>query len=181
MFVIKIGDSEQDDQRPGEIVTLEYARASRRSAKSVTPFPGDRPMLFFAVAVAVTLLLPVLVFLGGLTGRTECPRSNKAMVMVGPNGPLPNAIDLYLMNCGKYPSDLSDLYTRPTDPELAKHWIQGVKGPSNLLDPWGRPYFYVVTDSATGPPFLLWSAGPNGIDEVSDGDNDFGDDIRSWE
>ena len=43
-----------------------------------------------------------------------------------------------------------------------------------LADPWGNEYLIVYVK---GP--IIWSQGPNGIDETSDGDEKYGDDIAN--
>lgn len=44
-----------------------------------------------------------------------------------------------------------------------------------LVDPWGNEYMIGYDEMLNGPS--IWSKGPNGIDEMSDGDEDYGDDI----
>ena len=97
--------------------------------------------------------------------------------MVSRNGPVTNAIELFHHNMGSMPTTLDELLRiDPTDPNRAK-WIQGARGAWDLNDPWGRRYQYRVVGDGFEFQYHLWSIGPNGIDESSDGDNDFGDDI----
>lgn len=47
-------------------------------------------------------------------------------------------------------------------------------GSNRLLDLWGHPYVYIAAPSS-GKPFVIYSRGPNGIDNGGEGD-----DIASW-
>ena len=44
-----------------------------------------------------------------------------------------------------------------------------------LVDPWGGEYMIIWDDRRKGP--IIWTKSRNGIDETSDGDEDWGDDI----
>lgn len=51
-------------------------------------------------------------------------------------------------------------------------------GDFTIRDPWGNEYG-IVYDAATDA-VTVFSRGPNGIDETSDGDTDYGDDLFSF-
>ena len=46
-----------------------------------------------------------------------------------------------------------------------------------LVDRWGNEYVIVYKDKVKG--LIIWSKGPNGIDETLDGDQNYGDDIAN--
>ena len=46
-----------------------------------------------------------------------------------------------------------------------------------LVDYWGNEYMIAYDEKIKGP--IIWSKGPNGIDETSDGDEKYGDDIAN--
>lgn len=48
---------------------------------------------------------------------------------------------------------------------------------ATLVDPWGSEYLFAFDVQAQEPK--VCSKGPNGIDETSDGDDDFGDDLTN--
>lgn len=94
------------------------------------------------------------------------------------------AIDLFYTKMSRYPASdkgLQELTTPPDDEAQANIWKQ--YGPflkDGLIpnDPWGSPLNYEQvetsgTDVQTGPPFHVWSNGP---DRTSGTD----DDIRNW-
>ena len=97
------------------------------------------------------------------------------------NGSLPQAIDLFEHDVGRVPTSLDELYSFSLEDPDVKRW----KGPylcdpQGTTDPWGNAYHYDPTGNHSGGRYDLWSSGPNGDDETSDGDRDDGDDIRSW-
>lgn len=88
---------------------------------------------------------------------------------------------------GDYLSDPEAMYDVPNDAQLD---FSTNYTPCVLLDPWGRPYHYVEWKShpksrrrlpggnlrAKGDlPFMIWSEGPNRINEWGEGD-----DVTSW-
>jgi len=86
-------------------------------------------------------------------------------------GMLCNALDLYRLDVGSYPTtgqNLKALHERPADLPDSANW-QGpyLKGPPPL-DPWGRPYRYQSPGREGRGEFSVWSAGPNGVDATND-------------
>jgi len=76
---------------------------------------------------------------------------------------LSNACFIYkIENNDMYPPSLEELL-KPTD-----DWPDGIYKADKLpIDPWGNPYHY--TKSGSG--YMVWSSGPNGIDEQGSGDD----------
>lgn len=140
-------------------------------------------------ARAFTLLevLMVVVIIGLLAafvvpsffGAGEAAKTKLAEAAVAPNGGLPNALKMFRMAVGRYPTTdegLKVLYQPPDEEEAAKKWKSGggpfIEDPGGLNDPWGRPYVYVCPGRYNTESFDLSSLGPDG--QESD------DDLRNW-
>ncbi|MCB9852174.1 MAG: type II secretion system protein GspG [Phycisphaerales bacterium] len=108
-------------------------------------------------------------------------RKPLAQAAIGPNGSISQAIDLFEYHTGRLPITLDELIDRPVNPPAGDTW----RGPylydaQGLTDPWGQPFRYKLRGATGEPRYHLWSFGPNGIDDSSDGDGDFGDDVCNW-
>jgi general secretion pathway protein G len=92
------------------------------------------------------------------------------------------ALDMYRLNIGHFPTEqdggLNALVTKPNfeNQKLGEKW-QGpyLKPGTRLEDPWGHPIKYEVVDKATmtddkktGPPYKLYSLGPDGQPDTED-------------
>jgi general secretion pathway protein G len=94
------------------------------------------------------------------------------------------ALDTYRLNIGRYPSEqdggLTALMTKPNyeNPRTGEKW-QGpyLKPGTRLEDPWGNPLRYEFVDKTltaddpqaqSGPPYKLFSIGPDGQPETDD-------------
>ena len=91
-----------------------------------------------------------------------------------------SALDVYRLNMGRYPTEqeggINALLTKPTfeNERMGEKW----KGPylkpgTRLEDPWGHKIRYELVDRTldeqkTGPPFKLFSLGPDGQPETED-------------
>jgi len=140
-------------------------RSVRRNRKAFT-------LLEILLVVGLLALLAAFV-VPTLVGQADKAKVDLARTAVGPNGPLANAIDLFKINCGQWPEELKYLYEKPSDPDLSKNWIQGIKDMSGLKDPWGRDYQYRAPGEKNKDSVDLWSLGPDGLDGSED-------DITNW-
>jgi general secretion pathway protein G len=69
------------------------------------------------------------------------------------------ALELYYMENGAYPSASAGLKALIEAPPEAPRWNGPyLKRAKNLLDPWGRPYQYAITDGQ----YEVYSLGPSG-------------------
>jgi general secretion pathway protein G len=69
------------------------------------------------------------------------------------------ALELYYMENGAYPSASAGLKALVEAPAEAPRWNGPyLKKAKNLLDPWGRPYQYAVSDGQ----YDVYSLGPSG-------------------
>ena len=78
------------------------------------------------------------------------------------------ALELYYMENGAYPSASVGLKALVEATQEAPHWNGPyLKKAKNLLDPWGRPYQYSVSNGE----YDVYSLGPNGkaSSKITDG------------
>lgn len=69
------------------------------------------------------------------------------------------ALELYYMENGNYPSASAGLKALVEAPAEAPRWNGPyLKKAKNLLDPWGRPYQYAISDGQ----YEVYSLGPTG-------------------
>ena len=120
------------------------------------------------VVVIISILAAMVV--PRLAGRTEEARRKRAAVDVAN---IENAVGLYELDTGKYPSQLADLFHAPGDlPESS--W----KGPylrkrTKPTDPWGHDYVYRAPGEHNPEDYDLYSLGPDGRAGTDD-------DITNW-
>ncbi len=89
------------------------------------------------------------------------------------------ALELYRLNCGTYPTaeqGLAALRTKPTLEPVCEGWRGPYIDREIPKDPWGHDYKYVVPGPA-GDAYGILSYGADGA-EGGDGDNK---DITSWQ
>lgn len=73
------------------------------------------------------------------------------------------AIENFNADTGSYPTNLSELKTRPADEKLAKRW-DGPYIEKEPLDAWKRELVYTLNPKGTQPRFELYSWGQHGED-----------------
>jgi general secretion pathway protein G len=91
-----------------------------------------------------------------------------------------NALDTYRLNLGHYPTEqeggLDALVTKPTfeNERMGEKWHGPYLKPGTKLeDPWGNKVRYEIVERTadakiTGPPYKLFSLGPDGQPETED-------------
>lgn len=129
--------------------------------------------------VIVILLLLASALVVFLLPQQEGAEKNTTRLLLGQ---VATALDTYRLNLGRYPTEqdgnLNALITKPNyeNPRLGEKW-QGpyLKPGTQLEDPWGYPLRYeavdksLVTDETqSGPPYKLFSVGPDGQPETDD-------------
>ena len=120
-------------------------------------------LVVIIIGVLAAMVMPRLV------GRSEQARIAASKADIDANIAL--ALDIFEMDCGRYPTTEEGLTALRTNPSALSTW----KGPylkKEPKDPWGKPYFY-KSPGTHNSDYDLYSAGPNGIE----GDND---DIGNW-
>ena len=127
--------------------------------------------------IELLLVLAILVIIGALVVPNffSTQRDAERQAVRAQIGLLENALQLYRLHMGDYPSGdegLEGLYQSPDD-DLATRW----KGPyleeSALVDPWGRPYEFQYPPQNHQQKPDIWSLGPDGEDGTED-------DVTNW-
>ena len=123
------------------------------------------------VVVIIGILLTVMI--NKFRGRTDQAREVAAQAHLQSIG---NALDLYEMDNGFYPSTaqgLEALMSKPSSAPAPQNWRQPYldKLPE---DPWGSPYNYQQPGTHNQYGYDLWSSG-------KDMQSGTADDINSWE
>ena len=133
--------------------------------------------------IEVLLVIAILGMLAAFVLPSIMGAGDKAQVdlvaaAVGSSGSFSQALDLYKIHVGKYPSTdegLKALMERPDSVEEdSKKWHGPyLKSADGLVDPWGNTYNYKYPGDVNTDGFDLWSNGPDGQEGTDD-------DIRNW-
>lgn len=127
--------------------------------------------------VIVILTMLVGAFVVYLLPQQEGAEKSTTQLMIGQ---VANALDTYRLNLGHYPTEqeggLDALMTKPTfeNERLGEKWRGPYLKPGTQLDdPWGNKLRYEIVErmadeKKTGPPFKLFSLGPDGQPETED-------------
>lgn len=118
--------------------------------------------------VVVIIGILVATILPNLTGRTQQARIKRAEAEI--KGSIATALDMYEMDFGRYPSELSQLWDKTQvlsgydTEEYEMHWngpyIKRVKiKEDSVVDPWGNLYEYEAIDE--GRDYQILSNGPS--------------------
>lgn len=109
--------------------------------------------------IAVALLASAATASAGLFPPGKSQRAKADMTAIS------NALQMYKINSGEYPSTaqgLAALATKPETPPIPRRWVRLVdKVP---VDPWGRAYRYALKDGKVE----LWSSGPDATTKDDD-------------
>ncbi len=117
--------------------------------------------LMLVVIIIGTLVAMVM---PRLAGRTEEAKRAAAKADIEAN--IASALDLYEIDHGAYPENLEIM--------LEKKDGKGPYLKKRAIDPWGRPYKYVMP--GTHGDYDLYSFGKDGVDN-----NGESDDVTNWE
>jgi general secretion pathway protein G len=144
---------------------------------------NSRPKAGFTL-IEILLVIVILLLLASalvvfLLPQQEGAEKNTTKLLLNQ---VSTALDTYRLNVGRYPTEqdggLNALITKPNfeNPRLGEKW-QGpyLKPGTKLEDPWGNPIHYEVVDKSTltddvkaGPPYKLYSLGPDGQPDTDD-------------
>jgi general secretion pathway protein G len=139
---------------------------------------GARPLLGDAGFTLLELLvvLAILALLAGIAtprviGYLSSAKSEAARIQIESLG---QALDLYRLDAGGYPTQAQGLEALVAKPAETRRWngpyLKGAKAP---LDPWGRPYVYRAP-GAGGRDYDLYSLGADGVEGGEDENADVG-------
>lgn len=159
----------------------DFAHAPARRAFARL-FPGDAEqrqagLTFIETIIVVAIIMifatAVTVVLVSVMGTTkEAAAKNQIGTFV-------QALELYNMQCGSYPTaeqGLAALRKKPAVEPVPEGWRGPYISGDVPKDPWTHDYKYVVPGPA-GDPYGVISYGADGV-EGGDGDNK---DITSWQ
>ena len=122
--------------------------------------------------IVVTILgILVAMLAPRLAGRTEQARRARAEADVKSN--IVMALDLFELDNGRYPTSEEGLTVLRTQPPGIQNW----RGPylkQDPIDPWGKPYRYVIPGTHNPKDYDLYSPGPDGTEGTQD-------DMGNWE
>lgn len=154
---------------------IRNTAATRRNLRLRSGFT-----LIEILLVIVILLLLASALVVFLLPQQEGAEKNTTRLLLSQ---VSTALDTYRLNLGRYPSEqdggLNALATKPNfeNPRLGEKW-QGpyLKPGTTLEDPWGYPIRYEMADptmavddeAPAGPPYKLYSIGPDGQPDTDD-------------
>ena len=95
----------------------------------------------------------------------------KSGIAKGQIGTIESALEQYAIKCGGYPSSdegLNALIEAPAG--LEEVWGSRYLKPSQIVDPWGRPFIYIEPGSINTDSYDLISLGADG-EEGGEGEN----------
>jgi general secretion pathway protein G len=117
-------------------------------------------LVVIIIGVLVAMVVP------NIAGRSEQARKTAAKTDIESN--LSNALDLYQLDNGHYPTTeqgLSALIQEPTQSPVPTKWSGPYLKKKKLpKDPWGRDYVYVSPGEHNKESYDLYSLGPKGIE-----------------
>ncbi|GMU73435.1 MAG: hypothetical protein AMXMBFR42_28900 [Burkholderiales bacterium] len=119
------------------MVTLMNLRILRRPV----PFRCERGMTLIEILVVLVLIGVVLGIVGGnFIGRGEKAKADAAKIEIGQIG---QALDLYKLETGRYPSSSEGLQALVSAPAGASNWNGPYWKKAQIpKDPWGHEYRY---------------------------------------
>ena len=130
--------------------------------------------------VELIVVMVILVLLAGtvtvvVINRVEDGKRTRARMDVAA---MEQAVDLYYMDAGNYPSSqqgLEALVDEPTSPPIPAKWNGPyIKGSRVPVDPWGSDYIYDYPGTNNSDSFDIFSMGPDRADGGTGNDMDIG-------
>jgi len=135
--------------------------------------PGRTDAAGFTL-IELLLVLAIMAILAGLIVPRFVKRSESARVAAAEadiRANLANALDLYELDNGNYPSTeqgLAALIEEPSSPPYPEDWNGPYVRGTSFEDPWGRPYQYRCPARVNGLDYDLYSYGPDGVEGGED-------------
>ncbi len=119
------------------------------------------------------LVVLIIALLAAMIVPRLIPQAEQAKVKIARaevEANLPAALDLFMLNVGRYPTTdegLDALWTRPSNVAEDKWHGPYIKRKA-MLDPWGNAFTYHCPPRQGGLDFDLICLGPDGIAETDD-------------
>ncbi len=135
-------------------------------------YPTKKPNSGFTL-MEMLLVVLVIGLLAAMIVPRLIPQAEQAKVKIARaevEANLPAALDLFMLNIGRYPTGdegLEALWSRPTSvPD--EEWHGPYIKRKEVLDPWGNAFAYNCPPRQGGLDFDLISSGPDGIEGTDD-------------
>ncbi len=130
---------------------------------------------FTLVEIMAVMILIAILAATGVVGINAQVKKGKIRATKTQIATFDQAISLFELECGFFPTSLDDLIQAPTA-RRCKGYPKGgyMKKKSIPADPWGSDYQYDSSGSRSGFGYDLWSLGPDAEDGTDD-------DVTSWE
>lgn len=144
---------------------MKHQQTAPRQSSGRTAFTiVEILVVVLIIGVLATLIMPKVM------GRVGTAKTNvaKQKLMV-----IEEAVKLFRMDYGRFPTTLDELLTRPNDVPEEK-WVSPTIKAKDMLDPWDRPFIYKAPGDHD--EFDIYSLGADG-QEGGTGENA---DVVSW-
>lgn len=119
---------------------------------------------FLSLTIMIFITTPNL-FSSDFENKTEIAKKNILKIET--------SLQRYKIIKGAYPEDGNQNLVSALFPKYAVFQPQEIKS-GLLIDPWGKPYIYRRCNPANDiqcNAYVIYSVGPNGVDENSNGDD----------
>jgi len=128
--------------------------------------------------IEIMVVVAIIAGITGLIAVNVVGRQEKANIQLTKTqiSNVMGALDQYKLDNHSYPSTeqgLDALVNRPSSGKVPKNYPDGGYIKKLSDDAWGNPFSY-ASPGSHGNPVEVWSMGP-------DGEEDTGDDIKSWD
>lgn len=132
---------------------------------------GGFTLLEILIVVGIIAILAAFV-VPSLMNRGEKAKEDITRSLISDNGSVARALDMYRLDMGQYPEELSQLNEDPGDDD-GKWSGPYIKNPDDMKDAWGNPLQYKFPGDVNENSYDLWSNG-------RDGEEGTDDDIANW-
>ncbi len=119
------------------------------------------------------LVVLIIALLAAMIVPRLIPQAEQAKVKIARaelDANLPSALDLFMLNVGRYPTTdegLGALWTRPASVG-EDDWHGPYLKRKEMLDPWGNAFSYYCPPRKGGLDFDLVCCGPDGVEDTED-------------
>jgi type II secretion system protein G len=129
------------------------------------------------LVIGQVLLLFAVLGLGAFAPGDQRSRTRKVDLDI--NGGFKTVLDMFEVDCGRFPTTKEGLRPLVSSPTNVEHWHGPYFDPPAVPeDPWGHEYVYRFPGVHNPNGYDLYSLGPDGVSKTGGNDRD---DIGNWE